>query len=247
MRRLLRGRHRARLAAASLAAACWPWLLLRRAAPAAAAARGTRVVGAHHLAHRPQRPAGAVRIVRARDHGRRRASRPSASTSTTSCWPPTPTARPYAVEWTDENPFEARRIRVEMTDGEPVRRGPRGSEAVRGRRGRRGAERRRGRLGARRQGALPGAADRRPTSASSRTTPRRRSTRCMSEAVPTTFALLVDSSQSMARNIEFVRQSVLTLPGAAARRRTWRSWRRSAAPSPPSPGRPATPPRWPTR
>ena len=25
---------------------------------------------------------------------------------------------PYAVEWTDENPFEARRIRVEMTDGE---------------------------------------------------------------------------------------------------------------------------------
>ena len=27
---------------------------------------------------------------------------------------------PYAVEWTDENPFEARRIRVEMTDGETV-------------------------------------------------------------------------------------------------------------------------------
>ena len=27
---------------------------------------------------------------------------------------------PYAVEWTDENPFEARQIRVEMTDGESV-------------------------------------------------------------------------------------------------------------------------------
>ena len=56
------------------------------------------------------------------------------------------------------------------------------------------------------RGQYIGGLDGRRFRAVSRTARRRRSTRCPSEAMPATFALLVDSSQSMSRNIEFVQQ-----------------------------------------
>ena len=118
---------------------------------------------------------------------------------------------PYAVEWTDENPFEARRIRVEMTDGETVIEDHvdlkpfevveatevlsiNVDASVRDAKGR--------------YAANLTAADfllfENDTA--------QRVDSVQSEAVPTTFALLIDSSQSMARNMDFVRQSVTKLP-----------------------------------
>jgi VWFA-related protein len=118
---------------------------------------------------------------------------------------------PYAVEWTDENPFEPRRIRVEMTDGETVVEDHvdlkpfevveaaevlsiNVDASVRDAKGR--------------YAANLTAADfllfENDTA--------QRVDAVRSEAVPTTFALLIDSSQSMARNMDFVRQSVMKLP-----------------------------------
>jgi Ca-activated chloride channel family protein len=119
---------------------------------------------------------------------------------------------PYAVEWTDENPFEARRIRVEMTDGESVVddhvdlkpfevveateiRSINVDASIRDAKGRYASH---------------------FTAADFRIFENdvaQRIDAVKSETLPTTFALLVDSSQSMARNMDFVRESVARLPG----------------------------------
>ena len=118
---------------------------------------------------------------------------------------------PYAVEWNDENPFEARRIRVELTDGETVLEdhvdlAP--FEVVEA------AEV----LSVNVDASIRDAKGRYPANLSvadfrlfENDAPQPIDA-VVSETVPTTFALLIDSSQSMARNIDFVRQSVLRFP-----------------------------------
>jgi len=118
---------------------------------------------------------------------------------------------PYAVEWTDENPFEARRIRVEMVEGESIVEDYvdlKPFEVVEAAQV----------LSVNVDASIRDAKGRYP----SNLTPAdfrvfengaaQRVDAVVSESVPTTFALLVDSSQSMARNMDFVRQSVLRLP-----------------------------------
>jgi VWFA-related protein len=118
---------------------------------------------------------------------------------------------PYAVEWTDENPFEARRIRVEMTDGESVVEDHvdlKPFEVVEATEV----------ISIHVDASVRDAKGRHPANLTAadfqifENGTAQRIDAVASEAVPTTFALLVDSSQSMARNIDFVRQSVLRLP-----------------------------------
>jgi VWFA-related protein len=118
---------------------------------------------------------------------------------------------PYAVEWTDENPFEARRIRVEMTDGESVvddHVDLKPFEVVEATEV----------ISIHVDASVRDAKGRHPANLTAadfqifENGTAQRIDAVASEAVPTTFALLVDSSQSMARNIDFVRQSVLRLP-----------------------------------
>ena len=60
------------------------------------------------------------------------------------------------------------------------------------------------------------------------------------ETIPTTFALLVDGSQSMWRNMDFVRAAAGQAHGVPAARRTRCWWPRSRAGCGPSPARPTT-------
>ncbi|HZI78190.1 MAG TPA: VWA domain-containing protein [Vicinamibacterales bacterium] len=207
MRRLLRGRHGARVVA--LAAIALAWFA---AAPSAAGPAEERASSIHITSPtgRSGLP-GRVRIV--------------ARVTTVSVVPPSvrfyvgdqllatdTDGAPYAVEWTDENPFEARRIRVEMTDGETVVEAHvdlkpfevveatevlsvNVDASVRDAKGRYAAN-------------LSGGDFRMFENGTAQ-----KIDAVLSEAMPTTFALLVDSSQSMARNMDFVRQSVLRLPG----------------------------------
>jgi len=208
VRRLFRGRQRPRIAAASLAAAAAVVLL---GAPRLGGGPEERISSVHITSPtgRSGLP-GRVRIV--------------ARVTTVS--PALPAVRfyvgdtllatdtdgpPYAVEWTDENPFEARRIRVEMTDGESVVEDHVDlkpfevveAAAVLSVNVDASVRDAKGRYPARLTTAdfrifendAPQAVD-----------------AVISETVPTTFALLVDTSQSMARNIEFVRQSALRFP-----------------------------------
>ena len=119
---------------------------------------------------------------------------------------------PFATEWVDDNPFEPRRIRVEMDDGlggvltdhvdlnpfELVEAAEVMSVAV-------DASVRDG------KGRYPA-----QLSADDFTVYEDGTAQAIdavvSESIPTTFALLVDTSQSMTRNIEFVRQSVAEFP-----------------------------------
>ena len=119
---------------------------------------------------------------------------------------------PYATEWVDDNPFELRRIRVEMDDAaggiisdhvdlkpfELVEAAEVMSVAVdasvRDKQGR--------------YPALLTEEDFRVFEDDAA----QPIDGVVSETIPTTFALLVDSSQSMARNIEFVRHSVADFP-----------------------------------
>ena len=119
---------------------------------------------------------------------------------------------PYATEWVDDNPFELRRIRVEMDDGaggviadhvdlkpfELVEAAEVMSVAVdasvRDKQGRYPAQLTEEDFRVFEDDAAQ------PIDG------------VVSETIPTTFALLVDSSQSMARNIEFVRHAVAEFP-----------------------------------
>jgi VWFA-related protein len=119
---------------------------------------------------------------------------------------------PYVAEWTDDNPFELRRIRVELEDAagrvvsDAVDLQPfelvEATEvlsvsvdaAVRDA-----------------QGRYPGHLVKEDFTLFEDESPQTVDG-SISESVPTTFALLVDSSQSMARNIEFVRRSVAEFP-----------------------------------
>jgi len=118
---------------------------------------------------------------------------------------------PYAVEWTDENPFEARRIRVEMTDGETVVEDHvdlKPFEVVEATEV----------LSINVDASIRDAKGRYVANLTAadfllfENDAAQRVDAVQSEAVPTTFALLIDSSQSMARNMDFVRQSVMKLP-----------------------------------
>jgi VWFA-related protein len=118
---------------------------------------------------------------------------------------------PYAVEWTDENPFEARRIRVEMTDGESVVEDHvdlKPFEVVEATEV----------LSINVDASIRDAKGRYVANLTAadfllfENDAAQRVDAVQSEAVPTTFALLIDSSQSMARNMDFVRQSVMKLP-----------------------------------
>jgi len=118
---------------------------------------------------------------------------------------------PYAVEWTDENPFEARRIRVEMSEGEGVVEDHvdlKPFEVVEATEV----------LSVNVDASVRDAKGRYPAKLTAadfqlfENDIAQRVDAVRSEAVPTTFALLIDSSQSMARNMDFVRQSVLKLP-----------------------------------
>jgi Ca-activated chloride channel family protein len=119
---------------------------------------------------------------------------------------------PYAVEWNDDNPFEARRIRVEMTDGEALIEDHvdlKPFEVVEA------AEV----LSVNVDASVRDAKGRYPAQLTAtdfhlfENDEPQTVDAVLSETVPTTFALLIDSSQSMARNIDFVRQSVLRFPG----------------------------------
>jgi VWFA-related protein len=119
---------------------------------------------------------------------------------------------PYAVEWTDENPFEAQRIRVEATDGENVAEDHvdlKPFEVVEA------AEV----LSVNVDASIRDAKGRYPANLTAddfqifENDTRQKIDAVVSEAIPTTFALLIDSSQSMARNMDFVRHSVLRFPG----------------------------------
>lgn len=119
---------------------------------------------------------------------------------------------PYAVEWVDDNPFELRRIRVEMDDGaggvvadhvdlkpfELVEVAEVMSVSV--------------------DASVRDGGGRYPAHLSTHDFrvfedgSVQAIDAVLSEAVPTTFALLIDSSQSMARTIEFVRQSAADFP-----------------------------------
>jgi Ca-activated chloride channel family protein len=118
---------------------------------------------------------------------------------------------PFAAEWTDENPFEAARIRVELTDGETVvddHVDLKPFEVVEA------AEV----LSVNVDASIRDAKGRHPANLTAadfqifENDTRQRIDSVVSEAIPTSFALLIDSSQSMARNIDFVRQSVLRFP-----------------------------------
>ena len=118
---------------------------------------------------------------------------------------------PYAVEWTDENPFEARRIRVEMTEGESVVEDHvdlKPFEVVEATEV----------LSINVDASVRDAKGRYPAQLTAadfqlyENDTAQRVDAVRSEAIPTTFALLIDSSQSMARNMDFVRQSVLRFP-----------------------------------
>jgi VWFA-related protein len=118
---------------------------------------------------------------------------------------------PYAVEWTDENPFEARRIRVEMTEGETVVEDHvdlKPFEVVEATEV----------LSINVDASIRDAKGRYVANLTAadfllfENDTAQRVDAVLSEAMPTTFALLIDSSQSMARNMDFVRQSVMKLP-----------------------------------
>jgi VWFA-related protein len=119
---------------------------------------------------------------------------------------------PYSTEWVDDNPFELRRIRVEMDDGaggvladhvdlkpfELVEAAEVMSVAV-------DASVRDG------QGRYPAHLTKHDFKVFEDDAAQDIDA-VVSEAIPTSFALLVDSSQSMARSIEFVRKSVADFP-----------------------------------
>ena len=112
---------------------------------------------------------------------------------------------PYAVEWTDDNPFQRREILVEAEDSEgAIGRDPHRPRALRRHRIGRNHERARGSRGvrqARPHGARPDSPEFVLEEDGQRQTP----DMVAQETIPTTFALLVDSSQSMWRNMDFVR------------------------------------------
>jgi Ca-activated chloride channel family protein len=206
VRRVLRGRHRTRVALL-LGALAWC------AAPAAAAGPDQeRPASSIHITSPTGRSGlpGRVRIV--------------ARVTTVGLGFPTvrfyvgdellatdTDGPPYAVEWTDENPFEARRIRVEMTDGETVvedhvdLKAFEVTEAAEV-------------LSVNIDASIRDAKGRFPSNLTTadfrifENDTAQTVDAVLSESVPTTFALLVDSSQSMARNMDFVRQSVSKLP-----------------------------------
>jgi VWFA-related protein len=118
---------------------------------------------------------------------------------------------PYAVEWSDDNPFAAARIRVEMTEGEAVIEDHvdlKPFEVVEA------AEV----LSINVDASVRDAKGRYPANLTAadftlfENDTAQRVDAVRSETLPTTFALLIDSSQSMSRNMDFVRQSVLRLP-----------------------------------
>lgn len=216
MRRVFRGRHRTRIAG--------PWLQAFR--PAALVAAALAWLGADATAARPdEERAASIHITsptgRSGLPGRVRIV---ARVTTVSDAPPavrfyvgdellaTDTdGAPYAAEWTDENPFEARRIRVEMTDGETIVEDHvdlKPFEVVEATEV----------ISINVDASVRDAKGRHPanlTAADFRiyeNDTAQRIDAVRSESVPTTFAMLVDSSQSMARNMDFVRQSVLRLP-----------------------------------
>lgn len=222
MRRVLRGRHRAQLA--SLGAT---WLQASRPAAIAVSLAllvltlgvpgghdgQERVVASIHITSPTGRSGlpGRVRIVA-------RVTTPSLVVpvvrfyvndellATDSDGPP------YAAEWTDENPFAATRIRVEMTEGEAVIEDHvdlKPFEVVEA------AEV----LSINVDASVRDAKGRYPSNLTAadfqlyENDVAQRVDAVRSESLPTTFALLIDSSQSMARNMDFVRHSVLKLPG----------------------------------
>ena len=207
MRRVLRGRHGARLAALAALA------LLAVTLGVPGGHDGQERVSSIHITSPTGRSGlpGRVRIV--------------ARVTTVS--PVVPTVRfyvndellatdsdgpPYAAEWTDENPFAATRIRVEMTEGEAVIEDHvdlKPFEVVEA------AEV----LSINVDASVRDAKGRYPSNLTAadfqlfENDIAQRVDAVRSEALPTTFALLIDSSQSMARNMDFVRHSVLKLPG----------------------------------
>ena len=119
---------------------------------------------------------------------------------------------PYAVEWTDENPFERRELAVEVEDSDGRKgRDTRRARGVRDHRDLGGRERtaRGGRL--RPQGQL------RERSELGRASPFEEDGVAQAidlvshERVPATFALLIDSSQSMSRRFDFVKDAAARL------------------------------------
>ena len=207
MRRVLRGRHGAQLAAVGALAL----LVLTLGVPGGH--DGQERVSSIHITSPTGRSGlpGRVRIV----------------ARVTTASPVVPTVRfyvndellatdsdgpPYAAEWTDENPFAASRIRVEMTEGEAVIEDHvdlKPFEVVEA------AEV----LSINVDASVRDAKGRYPSNLTAadfqlfENDIAQRVDAVRSEALPTTFALLIDSSQSMARNMDFVRHSVLTLPG----------------------------------
>ena len=170
----------------------------------------------HHLAARPHRPPGTVRIVAQVDgagqapcrgpllRGRRAARRVT-------------DGPPWGVEWERREPVRAARDLAVDADvsAAATARDQLDAQAARGRRDR--AEVSSVCVETRRAGSRPAASSPAWRPSRFRSARRRRAAdarrSCGPRQLPATFTLLIDSSQSMARRIDFVRDAAAALAG----------------------------------
>ena len=126
---------------------------------------------------------------------------------------------PYAVEWVDENPFERREIAVEVDDR--LGQVSRDTIELKPLRDRRGDRHQPACCSKRACTTRPGGSSAAWSRSSFTVTEdgvNRRSTSSTRRPCRPTFALLIDSSQSMSRRIDFVRDAARRLAAACGRR-----------------------------
>ena len=219
--RLTTMRHVAARAAAVVAAVAMA-LVARPQAPPAADQPLTR---AHHLTDGPDRQLRR-RSASWRRFRRRRGSADAAAGRAVlrrrrPCSAKTPTARPYAVEWVDENPFERREISVSVTD----------SRDARGDRPRSCSTRSSSPKSARSRACCSRRPSRTPRAGGSPTLDAegfaltengepQTLDMVRADVLPATYLLLIDSSQSMSRRIDFVKEAARRLLAVSAARRS---------------------------
>ena len=175
-------------------------------------APGSCAQRADHLAARPHRPARNGADRRAGAASAERAARAGPLLRRRQLLGTVTDGPPYATEWVDENPFERREISVEVSDTlghEAQRQG--GARAVRDHRGGRSEQRAARSLGPGQDGALRQGHARRRSSRSLENDVPQKLDIVRQEAVGATFALMVDSSSSMSRRMDFVQRTAATL------------------------------------
>ena len=129
-----------------------------------------------------------------------------------------PSGPPFAVEWTDENPFEAREITRRRRRFRRQRRARQHhAQAARDRRAHARSRASTSRPRCRTRRAASSRASTRRCSRSPKTTSPQTLDVVRAEQLPATYTLLIDSSQSMARRIDFVRDAATQLSSLPAR------------------------------